>query len=368
MRGQVLLISSLIAFVLIPIPSCPQRKSSSKSMVDGGFQSHENIRALSQLDCITVSGGNDLSLLIGIRGRHRDFRVTSNGGKTWRVIASEAFGGLVECAVLTGGNTRGWAVNHDGSILTTRSGGASWITLANLKTLSNGDFTGASQVEFVNETDGWIKELLSIWRTTDGGITWNKKLSPLTPGVKGQPGRIYAIDANTLVGLGDGRVYLTRDGGNSWSIETLVPEGAGFTDVWFSDKKNGWLSGYIGLPHPFRPLLYMTNDGGETWKQISVVDLGILPESVCFVNQHEGWVAGRRPIFTGEPIPSAGVLMHTTDGGERWTQVELGSDDPFFDFVRFTDKQHGWLAGRDKLYRTEDAGKNWTQVLSVPAQ
>jgi photosystem II stability/assembly factor-like uncharacterized protein len=46
--------------------------------------------------------------------------------------------------------------------------------------------------------------------------------------------------------------------------------------------------------------------------------------------------------------------------------LQLGKDDPSFTLVRFTDKNHGWLAGRDSLYRTEDAGTTWTQVLTAP--
>jgi photosystem II stability/assembly factor-like uncharacterized protein len=52
-------------------------------------------------------------------------------------------------------------------------------------------------------------------------------------------------------------------------------------------------------------------------------DIEILPESICFLDQYEGWLAGRRPVFSGQAIPSGGMLLHTTDGGKHWNSVQL---------------------------------------------
>jgi hypothetical protein len=46
--------------------------------------------------------------------------------------------------------------------------------------------------------------------------------------------------------------------------------------------------------------------------------------------------------------------------------LELGPNEPFLTDVRFSDKEHGWMVGRDSLYRTEDSGKTWGRVLSLP--
>jgi photosystem II stability/assembly factor-like uncharacterized protein len=357
MRIHSLLIPSIMIFLLSSWASCSHQ---------GGTSGQEvNPSILSQLDSLSVSGTKRASLLVGIRGRPREMRFTSDGGVTWQMIDSSATGGMLECATFSDG-IRGWAVNHDGQVFTTNTGVVNWMKLADLKALPSGDFTGASQIEFVTETDGWIKEFLSIWRTRDGGITWKKSLSVLTPGVKGQPGYIHAIDANTLVGLGDGQVYLTKDGGETWKIKTLISGEASFTNVWFTDKQKGWLTGYVGVPEPFRPLLFTTSDGGESWEEINLADVGILPESICFVDQKDGWLAGRRPVFTGKPVSSGGILLHTTDGGRHWIPAQVDSIDPFFNVVQFTDKVHGWLAGRDNLYRTDDGGNTWRRVLTLP--
>jgi photosystem II stability/assembly factor-like uncharacterized protein len=103
-------------------------------------------------------------------------------------------------------------------VFTTDSAGAHWTKVSELE-----DFGGANEIEFVNEKNGWLRASLAIWHTTDGGITWQQNLSPSTPGVRGQPFGFFVIDANTLVSSGsDGQVYLTRDGGQTWKIQTLL--------------------------------------------------------------------------------------------------------------------------------------------------
>jgi photosystem II stability/assembly factor-like uncharacterized protein len=125
-------------------------------------------------------------------------RLTTDGGQTWQVIESKATGEVLECATFRD-RSKGWVVNHDGQVFGTNSGGASWTKLGDLKALSAGDFIGASRIEFATETVGWIKEALSLWRTGDGGVTWRNTLNVLTPGVDGQPGKIYPLDVDTLV-------------------------------------------------------------------------------------------------------------------------------------------------------------------------
>jgi photosystem II stability/assembly factor-like uncharacterized protein len=119
---------------------------------------------------------------------------------------------------------RGWAVNFQSQLFTTDSAGVSWTMISDHEKSLSGDlrFSGATQIEFVSDAVAWILGGLSIWRSSDGGVTWHSVLSPSTPGVKGQPSSIFPIDTNTLISSGsDGQVYLTRDGGLTWTIQTL---------------------------------------------------------------------------------------------------------------------------------------------------
>ena len=343
------LLSTLILLLLALTLSCTPKGNSSEEV----WNNRHQIRSL------LLSGPEQAAVILE---KTRELRLTTDGGQTWQVIPSAAVGNAFECATMID-SKRGWAVNHQGHVFSTDSGGTSWTKISELK-----DFTCANQIEFVNERDGWIQECLSIWRTRDGGATWRETFSTVTPGVYGQPSGMFVIDVSTVVSSGsDGQVYLTKDGGENWKIETPIPGTATFGDVWFEDKEHGWLTGYLVLVagESLKPMLFETTDGGESWKEV-LVDSDILPSSVCFVGD-EGWLAGSRRIVNGKSVTLEGVLLHTSDGGQHWAPAQFGPDEPFFTTIRFSDKDHGWLVGRDSLYRTEDGGMTWKRVLSLPA-
>ncbi len=56
---------------------------------------------------------------------------------------------------------------------------------------------------------------------------------------------------------------------------------------------------------------------------------------------------------------SAGELRHTTDGGVNWSQVSLAASE--LSAVTFATGALGW-AGGDGLWRSTDAGQNWTRT------
>ena len=322
------------------------------------LQSVRNPELMRQISSFSISGRDYISVVL--KGTH-ELKLSHDGGETWQIIPPAAVAGAFECATMIDGQ-RGWAVNHLGHVFSTVSGGATWTKIAELQ-----EFTGASEIHFLNEKDGWLRESLSLSRTNDGGVTWRKVLSTLTPDVVGQPTGMFPVNAEILAGSGSGgQVYLSKDGGETWRIQApLVADNLDFNDVWFVNRMHGWLAGYqvVVAGESLRPLLFETTDGGDSWRQINV-SADILPSSVCFVS-NEGWLAGSRRIQDGDSIRLEGVLMRTEDGGLHWEQVELGPNEPFLTDVRFADKEHGWLVGRDTLYRTEDGGKTWKRVLSL---
>jgi photosystem II stability/assembly factor-like uncharacterized protein len=312
-----------------------------------------------QLRSFSSSGADQASLVVE---NDRELRITKDGGLTWQASPSSAVGEAFETATMLNAQ-RGWAISHEGHVFTTDTGGAKWTKISELK-----DFTCANQMVFLNEKDGWIRECLMIWRTRDGGVTWQEMLSVVTPGVLGQPTGMFAFDANTIIVSGsEGQFYSTQDGGVTWKINSPVGgDRIDYSDVWFVDRKHGWLVGnqIIVAGESSRALVLETADGGESWKLASA-PADVFPSSVCFVG-NDGWLAGARRIVNGDSVRLEGVLLHTVDGGNSWEQVELGPDEPYLNDVRFVDQERGWLVGRDSLYRTGDSGKTWTRVLSLP--
>ena len=339
-----------ILFLLIQV-SCVNEEQLAKKSLNAKFQT--------RMHSLSPNGSKLASLIIDETG---ELRLTTDAGLTWLIIPGTAVGNGFACATLID-NERGWAVNRKGQVFATRSGGRTWAMISALH-----DFTGANQIEFFNENDGWIREFLSIWRTQDGGVTWRETLSTVTPGVGGQPTGMFVIDAkNVIVSGSGGQVYVTNDGGSNWKIETPVPGNIDFNDVCFVDQNHGWLAGYqVIIPtQSGRPLLLETTDGGDSWREVSLEN-DVRPSSIYFVGE-QGWLVGSRRVVNGESIELFGVSLSTRDGGKTWTQAEVQPGESFFTEVRFADQTHGWLVGRDALYYTEDGGTAWKPVLSLPA-
>ena len=79
------------------------------------------------------------------------------------------------------------------------------------------------------------------------------------------------------VGTDDGRIHLTKDGGNSWEDFTdQINTSGGKEDYWVSrvvasgyDKGVAYVCKSGFRKDDFSPLVYMTSDFGETWNQIT---------------------------------------------------------------------------------------------------
>jgi photosystem II stability/assembly factor-like uncharacterized protein len=321
------------------------------------YESHANVADIPQIRSTSIFG-QERALFV--HEQQRDLRVTIDGAQTWQIFPSNSVMDGFECATLTPTN-RLWAVSHEGRVLTANYPEPVWTEISNLRKAASGDFSGAKQIEFVNESSGWILEFLSIWHTKDGGVTWTKTLSVSSPGVNGQPTGMFVINETTLLAIGtEGQVFLTNDSGATWQIQTIGNK-PDLTDVWFSDKETGWICGYMSGRESITMVLFVTKDGGMSWSELPFRESGVLPFSVCFV-ENEGWISGQRSLEDGSRKT---VLLHTADAGRHWAAVPVPDEDLFLGLIRFTNTSDGWLVGRDSLYRTHDGGKSWQRVLTL---
>lgn len=151
----------------------------------------------------------------------------------------------------------------------------------------------------------------------DGGATFRPVEGPLG----GQSGQ-NAVDAvgfrgtDLVVGIGT-QLQLSRDGGASWQASEA---GGRVRAIHFLDDAEGIVVGNDGF-------IARTDDGAQSWTPISS------PTSVSllglhFVDARHGWAWGQNVTRTqaeqGSPATRTvreGVLIRTTDGGHRWTEV-----------------------------------------------
>jgi len=222
--------------------------------------------------------------------------------------------------VATAGNDSVWVCgysNPPGGAATTPkvarsiNGGTTWTT-TNFPAGTN--YQNFRFIEFPNRLTGYVAGTRdTIWKTTDGGVTWNKLPLP-TPGVTPQIiySDMFALDANTVFLTGNGFprkvVFRTTDGGATWQDITgniLTLGGGNLNAVLFHDINNGYVAGPGGV-------IYKTNNGGASWV-MDIAPTSSLFNTMSFAPQSVPAgtpFANRRMFVTGPGLPNvAGHIM-----------------------------------------------------------
>ena len=130
--------------------------------------------------------------------------------------------------------------------------------------------------------------------------------------------------------------------------------------VFFIDQNRGWAAGSKGT-------LLHTQDGGRTWKATAASTDDVVRD-VFFVDEKTGWLVCEVNAYQLKSVddPRA-YLMKTTDGGAKWTRVEIKGFDVDAILVRavFSRGGRGWAFGEaGAIYTTRDSGDTWRRLRS----
>jgi photosystem II stability/assembly factor-like uncharacterized protein len=265
---------------------------------------------------------------------------TADGGQTWRSITLPVFPvaqitfadpehGWILANLDTGGGQQG------ADIFRTTDGGQTWA-----KVSSAADRPGALPLDgqkfgltFRNATTGWVGQgdsldkaprLHGLFRTQDGGATWQPAPALPWPAAlvhdpsldeAGQLPTFFSpqvgvlrvlMVAQTTGDVADTVMYVTRDGGMTWSpTKPLQASEAitSFQDVTnFLDPLNWWI-----VPNAKGGTrLFKTSDGGQHWASWTPGPPFADVSALSFGSDTMGLAIG-----------SAG-LLRTTDGGHTW--------------------------------------------------
>ncbi|MBM3314760.1 hypothetical protein FJY71_02805, partial [candidate division WOR-3 bacterium] len=112
---------------------------------------------------------------------------------------------------------------------------------------------------------------------------------------------------------------------------------------------HGWLADTLGT-------LLHTSDGGEAWTERLGLDYHHL-FGLDFADSLRGWAVGQS-VFGG-----SGVVLHTSDGGMNWA-VQTSFPLARLNRVAFASRDRGWAAGASRdsaiVARTGDGGRTWS--------
>ena len=190
-----------------------------------------------------------------------------------------------------------------------------------------------------------------ILTSTDSGSTWDSTITNSGYLLKG----IAFADDNTGVIAVLGGIPCTMrstDGGSTWEWNWCDVNSAGVYDIGFIDGSVGYMGGYDSVQFQ-DGAIFKTTDAGESWTNVSG-KLDNMPfEYIQFLDEDHG--------FGGSFLFGNQSLYKTSDGGVTWDSIDVSAEG--CSGVHFFDAQEGILLGSNGwLYRTFDAGQQWTQI------
>jgi photosystem II stability/assembly factor-like uncharacterized protein len=229
-------------------------------------------------------------------------------GQNWSQLNSIPGGNSILKMVFTSA-LNGWSIvgiNSDfdvdnvNRIYQTNDGGQSWKLVDNLPDGNSGGYT---DLFFLDESTGWIIKTpyyssypAQIFKTTDGGNTWNAQTLPYSS--SHSSGSFFTIDGTYLWLLGSDQTMHTAESNQIWYSKEVGVYGG--KKMMYTDFNTGWC---IGAGEK----LYKSVNSGRNWEIHDLNTSGGSYEiyAVDMVNNDIGWAAGQN-----------GYIFYTNTGGE----------------------------------------------------
>jgi photosystem II stability/assembly factor-like uncharacterized protein len=292
----------------------------------------------------------------------------------------------------------GWAIgehlNANDQILRTTDGGRSWTMRtppepapesADVAKKAKGAFITGDQawIIYQNEPVFAIPAPPVVWRTQDGGATWQAS-NPFD-----LPGLAEFVDLSDFqitsagtgffishVGVGMNHDYLaifrSDPSGAFWERvaepqETYNIQGCQKTGLDFLDNDFGWMTvdcfGVRDIPYFFHSF-----DGGFTWENVELPppadEANLFSRSICgtyspnLFNEQAGLLV-LHCLSREDYLSDEDYLYNTFDGGQTWAALPYPGGE-----LLFLNQDQGFAFSRD-LYKTDDQGESWDFIKTV---
>jgi photosystem II stability/assembly factor-like uncharacterized protein len=103
-------------------------------------------------------------------------------------------------------------------------------------------------------------------------------------------------------------------------------------------------------------LVYVTQDGGSTWSPTTFVQAA--PDVTSVLDPSHWWIAA--------DTDAGASLYRTTDGGAQWASLTPSGPFAHVSVLSFASSTLGWAIGNAGLLRTTDGGRTWTVLAPAP--
>jgi photosystem II stability/assembly factor-like uncharacterized protein len=256
---------------------------------------------------------------------HFEFDRTTDGGRTWHVSTPPGcrrvcYDGSLSFLDARHGYLFAAVHGRANKLFRTSDGGRTWqlisrpsiwepITFVNRRVA----FAGGPGQTIIGVYRG--PPIISLYRTTDGGLSWSKYNIAGSDSFVELPIRVFGSQVVLVqngpnrgggLNLAAGTIDVSPDGGRDW-VAHPVPSGLGVPTSFSAVSPSVWA-------FSSQSDLFTTHDAGRHWRKIAVPNLPRYGEisQVVFTSSKVGWALF--PRLGLEP-----TLFRTTDGGLHWT-------------------------------------------------
>ncbi len=315
--------------ILLGVDGSPPIPSGMIMKTEDGGQTFHKQSGFSTLNSVVCAGddswvvGNDNTIMHSQDDENWDSQVE----KAYRYVDIDFVGKDVGFLL---GQSRPFV--GDTVILSTDDGGNNWQeTGAHVEWLYC--------LDFIDGSSGWIGTTDGVYRTEDAGKTIQRH-EGVTGGVYGILDMVFPTKKRGWL-VGYNELWRTSDGGETWQEAGIDLRGGYVMDV-AALGKSMWIAG----TKEFDGFVYMTQDDGEKFRKASVEESLY---GISFVTEDAGWAVG-----------NFGAIFITDDGGRSWEIQESGTDRELND-VLFLSEEEGWAVGQDGIVlHTDNGGNTWT--------
>lgn len=209
----------------------------------------------------------------------------------------------------------------------TYDGGNNWLNISDTSLMKPGNpLYGSYSYYFLDKNTGFVGATNSIYKTSDGGLSWVKTVSPafIDSAYSNiyKPNKLFFYNENygwaaCSMMMDAGFVLKTTDGGQNWTA--CEPITGDLSNIHFADSLNG---GTTGGDWYYRYVI-LTENNFDTISHFYQNNFPQLPDAIYLQNASTIWISG---------WPA--VIYKSTDGGASFVE---------YDTTYATDNQTDWL-------------------------
>lgn len=317
----------------------------------------------------------------------------------WECIGPTNIGGRVTSAVCDPKNpNRIWVGTAAGGVWFSADAGRTWVpqwndqdslnigALALDPSTPNVIYCGTGEANLTIDSYPGV----GLYRLTDASSSWQLLADAETTGIPRRIGSVAVDPFDPMhlrvggIGYGEvspegtdyGGLFVSRDGGQSWSREAFVsPNNYWCHDVQFHPSKQGVLFATV-TERGARNGIWRSTDDGTTWEQLTEglpatdrfgrTSIAISPSDPDYLYVYAGDI--------GDPDDGLLGVFRSTDGGDTWTDVTVpalakqGQASYNNTIAVHPTNPDFVVCGGVDLYRTTDGGTHWRRVTAWDAQ